>query len=723
MKANKLFSVLFAAFVGVSCSDIYDNIKDFSPEERVYPARFDIVTVSYGYERVEFDFGTQGRVPASQMYLGKAKKTIVEYTVGDESKREVFDSVCSWVNITGLTQPRIYEFKIFTEDQYGNPSIAQEVSVTPFTSEDVSALAVTPPSVVESTAAAAVEWRNPIVSDMYSWYRYKYEYTDRDNHVQRDSANGNLPSFLVENVNKNVDIPIKITARIVPKMNGVSIIDSIDWEMTYNLRISPSAIPAILLKKPAQFYTFDADEIEFPLEFAWVAVDEATGYDLKVSSNPNFSDGPTIDAGTGNSYLMTKNDASALIASFNRADPFRVYWTIAPRLSSTTINQQSRNMTAIRAKNMTGWWTFDDPTNLLAAQNGGIALVAVETGGAITSVAGPTATDRAIRIPQGSYLRCNHGLLPVGGTNVNTYSVAFDVKIPETGTGKTYSLLSARNGYGTPTQDADIFINADGKIGVLTGTTATVSENGLQTDRMGFSGFHTPAGRWTRIVLVADITNNFYMYYADGLRIREGRLSSADIDGRFSLLPEGCLLFADDNGEDEVLDVANVQFYGLKLSEYEIRKLGGVAIREYDKTSWKISTNMLTPSYSVDSNPSRILDSNPITYTFNWSGADVLKYFNIDMTEVQEIHSLAFYGRLVEEWPSELRTVDVFAGNDGSTWTLIASHDYQVPVYETTWQIPLIDLPTPVNARWLRVEMNRGLANATFGEIHVFGKK
>jgi hypothetical protein len=697
MKVNKLYIALLLALLCVSCSDIYENIKDFSPQERIYPAKFDTISWKFGYERVEFDLCSQGRIPASQMKLGKAKKTIVEY----DDKRIVIDSVCSWLSISGLTEARVYDFKIYTEDQYGNHSTPIEAALTPFTADDVATLSLTPPSVVESTTAAVIEWRNPIQSDMYSFYRYSYEYTDRDGDTHSGGDNGNLPSFFVENINKGTDVPVKITSRILPKMNGVPIIDSINWETTYTLHISQSAVPAIFLKTPVTSYTLDAGETDFPLEFAWIPVDEVTDYVLKVSRNANFSDDATmkIDVGTGNSYHLTQDVASSLIASFNRSDPFQIYWTIAPKTSSADIRLQTRNMTAIRSTNIASWWTFDDPANLFAAKNG-VALEAVETGGAITSVAGPTATDRAIRIPKGSYLRCKHGILPLGSDKINTYSVAFDVKIPETG--KMYSLLSTRNGYGTPTEAADISINNDGKIGVAA---------------MGFSGFRTNAGRWTRIVLVADLTNNFYVYYADGLRIREGSISGG-ADGRFSLLPEGCLLFADNNGQDNELDVANIQFFGLKLSEYEIRKLGGVTIREFEKTGWSV------PSFSSlnDGNVSYIIDNDPLTFAADWNSSTTrVKYYNIDMTKEQEIHAIAFHGRLYETWYTEMRHVDVFAGNDNSTWTKIITHDFDH--YEATWLIALIDLPTPVTARYIRVEINYGIAYATFGGIYVYGKK
>ena len=134
-----VFIGIFLTFlIYSSCVDgIYDNIKEFSNEEIVYPAAFDTCYGTIGYERVEIDLRSDGRIPSSKIKMGKAKKTVVVY---DENMPEPtvirIDSVCSYVNITGLTEPRLYRFKIYTEDEYGSRSIPQEISLIPYTSYD-----------------------------------------------------------------------------------------------------------------------------------------------------------------------------------------------------------------------------------------------------------------------------------------------------------------------------------------------------------------------------------------------------------------------------------------------------------------------------------------------------------------------------------------------------------------------------------------------------------
>jgi hypothetical protein len=109
--AALLLTVLLTAFA--SCSDIYDNIEDYVNGEKVYADKLDgIIRIQVDYERVEIDLMTAGRIPSSQIIMGKAKKTVIECEdFAEPDHRRVIDSVCSWVNITGLTQLKLYQLR------------------------------------------------------------------------------------------------------------------------------------------------------------------------------------------------------------------------------------------------------------------------------------------------------------------------------------------------------------------------------------------------------------------------------------------------------------------------------------------------------------------------------------------------------------------------------------------------------------------------------------
>src|SRR5690606_19725457 len=128
MQCKLLFYALVAVILTASCEGMHDSLESYSGEI-VYPAKYDTIVGHIGYERVEIDLMKAGRVPSSQIRLGKAQKTVVEY----DDEVLVIDELVSWVNITGLQQPKLYRFRIYTIDEYGNKSVPQEIALIPFT--------------------------------------------------------------------------------------------------------------------------------------------------------------------------------------------------------------------------------------------------------------------------------------------------------------------------------------------------------------------------------------------------------------------------------------------------------------------------------------------------------------------------------------------------------------------------------------------------------------
>src|SRR5690606_9358937 len=124
---HQLF-ILMSGCLGLfsSCSGMYDTLDDYSGEV-VYPAKYDTIIGHVGYERVEIDLMKAGRIPSSEIKMGKAKKTIIEY----DGQVIRLDSLVSWVNITGLDQPKLYRFKIYTVDEFDNASVPRKSRLFP----------------------------------------------------------------------------------------------------------------------------------------------------------------------------------------------------------------------------------------------------------------------------------------------------------------------------------------------------------------------------------------------------------------------------------------------------------------------------------------------------------------------------------------------------------------------------------------------------------------
>jgi hypothetical protein len=335
--------VILSSWLYVSCGDVYDNIKEFSMEEIVYPAHFDTIYGRIGYERVEIDLSKAGRIPSSQMNLGKAKKTVIEY----DGKSITIDSVCSWLNITGLTQPKLYRFKIFTVDEFGDKSTPREISLTPYTSVDMNALALPSPVIIQSTTIALVEWRNSISGDLFDFLSYTYSYTDKDGNQKSGSFQGDIPSFFIENVNRGEPVTVTMTNRIIPKLSKIPILDTVSWSYPLIFFVEGTH-PAIFLDTPVTNIVLDLTT-SFPCSFSWKRTEEVNDYTLLISNQSTFpaSATDTVRAGNVTDYQLQKEDFDKVFHSSPYVNA-QLYWKVIPADDNPDIITQSRTITVKR---------------------------------------------------------------------------------------------------------------------------------------------------------------------------------------------------------------------------------------------------------------------------------------------------------------------------------------------------------------------------------------
>lgn len=195
-----------------------------------------------------------------------------------------------------------------------------------------------------------------------------------------------------------------------------------------------------------------------------------------------------------------------------------------------------------------GLWKFDNNTNLTEAYYGKDLVLT----GSSQQVDGPSENNKAVRIGTGSYYQTETGIAPNGGGNfVNEYTLKFDFKVADIGNWRAFFQTSPSN-----TNDADCFINPSGNIG----TTAT-----------GYSAYSVLPNEWYRLIISVK-NGDFYRYYIDGQLLLEG--NKQDIDGRFSL-ENTILFFADNDGEDTEVDIAEVSIWNRALSETDVQSFGG----------------------------------------------------------------------------------------------------------------------------------------------------
>ncbi len=206
----------------------------------------------------------------------------------------------------------------------------------------------------------------------------------------------------------------------------------------------------------------------------------------------------------------------------------------------------------------TGAWEFNAPDPGAATVGAPLQLV-----GPAESITGAYAEDGAIRIGEGSYYVCTHGIAPNGGgAKVNEWTLLIDFSYPAS------SLSDPPNGYNdlfqtdpTNADDSDWTITSSGAVGI---------------GAVGYSdayGYRTQADTWYRMVIVVDNGVRYDVYF-DGVQIFKG--TPQGIDGRFSLA-EALLLFAagyNQDGDDATINVSTVAIWDTPLSANDILTLG-----------------------------------------------------------------------------------------------------------------------------------------------------
>ena len=224
MKSLRLFfliSVLSALFC-VSC-DQFENLKEYN-FETVYPGRFDKITYMIGFERVEIDLMNAGRIWAKDMNLGKAVRTVYEY----DGKVFELDSLYSWVNVTGLSEKKLYRIQVYTMDDYKNKSIPFSIAVVPYTSIDRDLLVVpTPKAVMKADGTVTITWPVGINTPMADFVELAYTYTDIDG-PKTGVLTGNSPRLEMK-MELGKSHTIGLTYKLRPILSGTTtrIIDTV----------------------------------------------------------------------------------------------------------------------------------------------------------------------------------------------------------------------------------------------------------------------------------------------------------------------------------------------------------------------------------------------------------------------------------------------------------------------------------------------------------------
>ncbi|MBS3913565.1 MAG: T9SS type A sorting domain-containing protein [Bacteroidetes bacterium] len=215
---------------------------------------------------------------------------------------------------------------------------------------------------------------------------------------------------------------------------------------------------------------------------------------------------------------------------------------------------QSQDLVPANQTHLIGYWKFQDKNNLTKATVGNNLILT----GKHDMVNGASYGDTAIRIGIGSYYTFDHKIKANGGgALVNQYTLMFDFKVLNFNKWHTFFQLDSTN-----KNDGECFIrpktgSGPGRIGVAATSYTNDSINPKQ---------------WYRLVISVN-NGNFYRYYLNGQLILEG--DTQDIDGRFSLGTQ-ILFFADENQEDDTIDIASLAMFDTCLSSAQIAAIGTI---------------------------------------------------------------------------------------------------------------------------------------------------
>ncbi|MDH8701937.1 putative phosphodiesterase [Dysgonomonadaceae bacterium PH5-43] len=208
-----------------------------------------------------------------------------------------------------------------------------------------------------------------------------------------------------------------------------------------------------------------------------------------------------------------------------------------------------------------GLWLFDDTSNLLKATtgaalvpgtettSGGVTVVASAADANIVTTAGPTASNKAVLVPKAALLKMVHG----SSTGVGSYTLMYDVKIT---TASKYRCL-LQTTLTNKSVDGDLFINESNYVG-------------LSASGFGYGSTKLQVDTWYRIVFT--VNNGVPSVYLDGSIEKAG----TGANDRWKLPINEVLFFADNNGEDNDIEVAEIRYWDSVLTVNQIANLGSV---------------------------------------------------------------------------------------------------------------------------------------------------
>ena len=204
-----------------------------------------------------------------------------------------------------------------------------------------------------------------------------------------------------------------------------------------------------------------------------------------------------------------------------------------------------------------GTWTFDNTGNLLEGtgvatlqstrHSKGSVTPCTPADAGIVAVAGPATGNGAVFVPKNSSLLMTSNL---EATTLTTYSILWDVRADN-----FYPYIPLLQNALDDSKDGSLFTNKN--------------MVGLNAGNLGYHGTLNN-GSWYRILFVVE--NNYATVYLNGEKVG----ASLSAIPQHWQLTTGALFFADEDGEEEAIETAEIRFWDKALTAAQAQKLGAV---------------------------------------------------------------------------------------------------------------------------------------------------
>jgi hypothetical protein len=214
---------------------------------------------------------------------------------------------------------------------------------------------------------------------------------------------------------------------------------------------------------------------------------------------------------------------------------------------------------------LSGWWRFEDSAHYGKATVGNdmtaYKMTSKNSKGkpstvGLKQVEGPTAGKKAVRVSRDTYFKCMHGIRHNGtGKNINEYTIMMDVRLPAN-SGYCFFQTNLDND-----NDVDVYLYPN-------------------LYRFGVSQFYCyfdpplRKNEWYRLVISARLGESLKYYLNGELIFVNYNTKLGVLDSRLSWSKKELLLFADNDGEDNDMDVSEVAIFNRALADEEIFALG-----------------------------------------------------------------------------------------------------------------------------------------------------